>query len=1855
MGYTLTQINTILSKADRAIHILGSVAYNKKFAELDETYWYDRDIIFLYKYAAEWGKVNDRVGTARMDSVVERLEAMMEIYDYGSLTPIYSQVAQVTGINTVNFLTEETDPTVPAWVKLITESDIDNWDESYTDRINSLTTIGSSGTATLVSNVLNIPAYTLSGLGGVPTSRQLTINGTTFDLSANRSWSVGTHTGNLTSGYIPKATGATTLTDGLLYDTGSAVLLGTQTAGSAKFMVYSATADNHYQAIGTAPSFRFADTIVSPTYTGIIGLATATNNFIIGAAAGDMVLANNTTSSVGNFLFGTGATERMRITPTGNVSINNTNNTYRLDVNGTGRFTGQLRLESTITNGTYTYTLPGATGTLALTSQLTSGTVTSVAASITGNSIGITGSPITSSGTLAFAFAGNATQYVRGDGALATLPTSGGGGGASVSYYLNGSINQGTIGGVTYYEMNKTPIIGAGTDFSRSSNGYIASFLTDANDPALLNIPAGNWNFETYFQASSGGGSPTFYIELYKYDGTTFTLIASNSGSPKLINDGTNIEAYFSALAVPQTTLTLTDRLAIRIYVTTAGRTITMHTENGHLCQVITTFTTGLTALNGLTAQVQYFATGTSGTDFNISSATATHTFNLPTASATNRGALSSADWTTFNNKQNALTNPITGTGTSGQVAYFNGTSSLTSSATFAFTPTSQLLVNNSVTAASAIAIGTNLTPTLTAAANNDVLVGLDINPTFTNGAFTGVRNYGLLVRNGRVGFGTSTPLYNLDIRGSGSGPANPISVNIQNSNSGGESYIGIRNDLNYYAAFEVFGSTWADNTLLRNTALLSSGSGITNLAFITLSTANISFRTNSTGTTNERLTIFGSSGNVGINQTTDAGFRLDVNGTARVQDNLTISKNQNGITRTDIINTTAGNSAYTEYRLSPSVSSGTASFGKYSTSTTAFKMISANDSYIYNGALGDINILNDNASGIIKFAAGASSTAQMTLGSTGNLTLNTNQNASTSLEVINTTSGTGALARLVVTSTLGSLTFGKFSTATTVYKNVSGNDGYIYLNGTGNISILNDYGTGNINFAAGGSSTAQLTLSSGGDLALGTTTFGTATKFTLGGSETASSAIARGGLINTTLVAAANNDVLVGLDINPTFTNGAFTGVSNVGLRTQSILVGTSIITGVTDAIQVKLSNATVSLQNTTATNYAGVNMYDDSNTLTGSFAIGGTAASVPSLAGNFLFGARKSTGKTIIVGGVSATQLATMFSTGNFLIQNAGTHTDAGFRLDVNGTARIQGNTNIIGNLSFNSSTSQFIINTGASGNVGRPSIWNQGVYSTLGLLGSSQGIIQDIFLFGFAYTADGLGGQRSWFSDNASIVNINMGWGNKSGGTGNNASTLLISNTINFTTTNTYTLRGIYYNPTVTALNGANHIAIQTVSGDVLLGTTSGNVAIGTSTLATATELTLGGSQTASSAIARGGLINTTLVASANNDVLVGLDINPTFTNGAFTGVTNLAARIIQVTGATGNNTLRLANNSGNANVIQFWSTNTASQQSYIISTNSTFGYGTYVGNQLNLGGGTGGVALRTNNSAPIRFYATNSDADFSTVQMQMFGATGNVLLQNGGTFTDAGFRLDVNGTARVQSFTTINAAPAVNGESALLVQPTTNNSTSSALVFGIYNNATINTITSTSSYTGIYSRNSVGATLVQAVAVQGDVNISAGTTSTALGFTCNSAVLGTGTASTFVGYNFTDVFKAGSGAVGRQIGIRIMNLTAGSTANVGLLFNNALNTSVSGTWDIYSQSGNNSYLAGSIGIGASTINASAKVQIDSTTQGFLPPRQNQTQRTAISSPAEGLIVYQTDGVAGLYVYSGGSWKSLTMTTI
>ena len=423
---------------------------------------------------------------------------------------------------------------------------------------------------------------------------------------------------------------------------------------------------------------------------------------------------------------------------------------------------------------------------------LTSGTVTSVGLTMP-SAFSVANSPITSSGTLAVTGAGTVSQYVRGDGSLANFPSSTGGG-ASLAFYLNGSVAQGTIGGIAFKEMDRTPVLGTGTDFTINANGYIQSFITDANVPNQLEIPAGNWNFETYFSASSSGGTPSFYVELYKWNGATLSLIASNSANPEGITNGTAIDAYFSALAVPQTTLAATDRLAIRIYVTHSGRTITLHTENSHLCEVITTFSTGLTALNGLTAQVQNFATGTTGTDFAISSATSTHTFNLPTASAANRGALSSADWTTFNGK---FTLPAL---TSGSVLFSNGT---------------------------------------TIAQDNANLFWDDTN--------------------NRLGIGTNAPVVKYH-----QSQTQGIFARFDITNANADQNRGV---------WEFYTNTAATPDFFGRFGFKFEG-GVNN--------ASKHFQIHVADNTNPRFIVNGS-GNVLIGTTTDAGYKLDVNGTARV------------------------------------------------------------------------------------------------------------------------------------------------------------------------------------------------------------------------------------------------------------------------------------------------------------------------------------------------------------------------------------------------------------------------------------------------------------------------------------------------------------------------------------------------------------------------------------------------------------------------------------------------------------------------------------------------------------------------------------------------------------------------------------------------------------------------------------------------------------------------------------------------------------------------------------------------------------------------------------------------------------
>ena len=69
----------------------------------------------------------------------------------------------------------------------------------------TLVTTGNSGAATFNMDILNIPVYSIEGLSGVPDSRELTINGTTYNLTANRTWTIdvgvtsfNTRTGDIT-------------------------------------------------------------------------------------------------------------------------------------------------------------------------------------------------------------------------------------------------------------------------------------------------------------------------------------------------------------------------------------------------------------------------------------------------------------------------------------------------------------------------------------------------------------------------------------------------------------------------------------------------------------------------------------------------------------------------------------------------------------------------------------------------------------------------------------------------------------------------------------------------------------------------------------------------------------------------------------------------------------------------------------------------------------------------------------------------------------------------------------------------------------------------------------------------------------------------------------------------------------------------------------------------------------------------------------------------------------------------------------------------------------------------------------------------------------------------------------------------------------------------------------------------------------------------------------------------------------------------------------------------------------------------------------------------------------------------
>lgn len=212
-----------------------------------------------------------------------------------------------------------------------------------------------------------------------------------------------------------------------------------------------------------------------------------------------------------------------------------------------------------------------------------------------------------------------------------------------------------------------------------------------------------------------------------------------------------------------------------------------------------------------------------------------------------------------------------------------------------------------------------------------------------------------------------------------------------------------------------------------------------------------------------------------------------------------------------------------------------------------------------------------------------------------------------------------------------------------------------------------------------------------------------------------------------------------------------------------------------------------------------------------------------------------------------------------------------------------------------------------------------------------------------------------------------------------------------------------------------------------------TSSGSLYVGGNASTTA-KLQVSGSVTASTALAQGVFFNNTLVAAANNDVLVGLDINPTFANGAFTGVQNYSLRALGSLGSDGTNVysgyvariqntkdydttngvLLLVNQNGGAGGHFIKAVNAqAGQVRFLVDGNgslTSIGNGTFTGDVR-------ATKIRWNTDGDGWIGDGGLDGTFvvNTNNTERYRVTpnGNLLLN---TTTDAGYKLDVNGNTR-----------------------------------------------------------------------------------------------------------------------------------------------------------------------------------------------------------------------------------------------
>jgi hypothetical protein len=370
------------------------------------------------------------------------------------------------------------------------------------------------------------------------------------------------------------------------------------------------------------------------------------------------------------------------------------------------------------------------------------GTVTSVALTVGGDAISVSGSPLTTSGTLALAFSGTTSQYIRGNGTLATFPSLTGfvpytGATANVdlgthtllakNLVINHSSGSGVAASITKGGSGEalTVVKSSGSGNAASITGGVTlldelHLNTDLADAYIAS--ATNWNaaYNDKINSAAVTGTTTKTLTLTQQDGGTITAswtdINTDAVTSVFGRTGAVVAAsgdYTTAQVTESGNLYFTNARAIASTLTgyTSGAgTITSSDSilsaiqklNGN----IGALTTGVSSVNGLTGAVTlttsniaegtnlYYTEARVNANTNVAANTAarhnavtigtanglslsTQVLSLALASGSTTGALSSTDWTTFNNKQNALTNPVTGTGTTNTLPKFTGASTI--------------------------------------------------------------------------------------------------------------------------------------------------------------------------------------------------------------------------------------------------------------------------------------------------------------------------------------------------------------------------------------------------------------------------------------------------------------------------------------------------------------------------------------------------------------------------------------------------------------------------------------------------------------------------------------------------------------------------------------------------------------------------------------------------------------------------------------------------------------------------------------------------------------------------------------------------------------------------------------------------------------------------------------------------------------------------------------------------------------------------------------------------------------------------------------------------------------------------